>query len=231
MPMRLTFLSTSLSLLLAAAVVAALSPAAPSDVPPLKIDAEILQQRYCPSGDKTTYSIKFTVRTRLTNQSDHKIILSKRFGGGVMFHGAVASDAKNLASGNYEYNSNLSIWDGTVVYLQPETPERFNSPDSTFAILAPGESIRNAGYYWADSAGALPGSTPNHGTLQPGDHVLSVKLYPWSHKPDPIEINKKWEPIGELIYYPFKTGPIPFHLPPDPKLEKNCNSGLDINEP
>jgi hypothetical protein len=218
-----------LSLVVAAAIVTPL-PAAPSDGPPLKIDAEILQQRYCPF-DKNTYTIKFTVRMRFTNQSDHKIILSKGVGGGVVFHGVVASDAKNLASENYEYNSNLSIWDGTVVYLQPETPERFNSPDSTFAILAPGESIRNAGYYWADSAGALPGSTPNHGTLQPGDHVLSVKLYPWSHKPDPIEIHKKWEPIGELIYYPFKTGPIPFHLPADPKLEKNCNSGLDINEP
>jgi hypothetical protein len=224
-------LVTSFLALATAAIITHSPSTVTSDVPSLKIDAEILQQRYCSSGDKTTYTIRFTVRTRFTNQSDHKIILSKGVGGGVMFHGAVASDAKNLASGNYEYNSNLSISDGTVVYLHPETPEQFNSPDSSFAILAPGESIRNAGYCWADHAGALPGATPRGGTLQPGDHVLSLTLWPWSHKPDPIEIHKKWEPIGELIYYPFKTGPIPFHLPPDPKLERNCNSGLDINEP
>ena len=229
--MRLTFLSTSLSLLAAAASFITPSPAtAPSDGPPLKIDAEILQQRYC-SFDKNTYTIKFTIRTRFTNESDHKIILSKYVGGGVIRDGFVASDAKNLILGIYEYNSDFSHADGTVVYLGVETPERFIAPDSTFAILAPGESIRRAAYYWADSAGALPGSTPNHATLQPGDHVLSVTLWPWSHKPGPTEIKKKWEPIGELIYYPFKTGPIPFHLPADPKLEKNCNSGLDINEP
>jgi hypothetical protein len=227
--MRPTFLSTFVSL--AAAVIAIITPSssAPSDRPPLKIDAEILQQRYCPF-DKNTYTIKFTVRTRFTNQSDHKIILSRRVGGSLR-DGFVASDAKNLILGIYEYNSDFSHADGTVVYLGVETPERFIAPDSTFAILAPGESIRNAAYYWADSAGALPGSTPNHATLQPGDHVLSVTLWPWSHKPGPTEIKKKWEPIGELIYYPFKTGPIPFHLPADPKLEKNCNSGLDINEP
>jgi hypothetical protein len=57
-----------------------------------------------------------------------------------------------------------------------------------------------------------------------------LSLWPWWHKPDPIEIHKKWESIGELIYKTITTGPIPFHLPPDPKLEKNCNSGLDINE-
>ena len=118
-----------------------------------------------------------------------------------------------------------------MVNLQPETPERFNSPDSSFAILAPGESIRDAGYYWADNAGVLPGSTPRPGTLQPGDHVLSVSFSTWSYKRDPIEIRKKWEPIGELIYWRIETGPIPFQLPLDPKLEKNCNSGLDINEP
>jgi hypothetical protein len=229
--MRRQLTSMLLGLALIATSLAARSSGRPADdLQPLKIEAEIVSQKYCPSGDKTTYTIRFTVRTRFINQSDHKIILSKDVGCCVMFHGAVASDAKNLASGNYEYNSNLSISDGTVVYLHPETPEQFNSPDSSFAILAPGESIRDAGYYWAYGAGALPRSTPRRSTLQPGDHVLSVTLWPWSHKADPIEIHKNWEPLGELIYYPIKTGPIPFHLPADPKLE-NCNSGLDINEP
>ena len=229
MPLQLT--STLLGLALIATSLAARSSGRPADnSQPLKVDAEIVQQRYC-SSDKATYTIKFTVRTRFKNQSDHKIILSKYVGGGVITDGVVASDAKNFALGIYEYESDLSHADGTVVYLHPETPEQFNSPDSSFAILAPGESIRDAGYYWAYSAGALPGSTPRRGTLQPGEHVLSVSLWPWSHKPDPIEIHKKWEAIGELIYRSIKTGPIPFHLPLDPKLEKNCNSGLDINEP
>jgi hypothetical protein len=204
----------------ATTIVVPLSAGHATDESPVKVEAEILRQKYCASGNDT-YTIKFTVRTRFTNQSDHKIILTKAFGD-FLLDGAIASDANSLASGKYEFKPHYEV---NFQRIRPETPEQFNSPDSSFAILAPGESLRDAGYFWAMNAAALPGSTSRFG-LQPGDHVLDVYYLPWLHDAKPEAIHKKWEPIGDLIYKTITTGPIPFHLPADPKLE-NCNSGLD----
>jgi hypothetical protein len=216
--MSLKFSCTFLSLALAAAAIIAPSSAAPSDnASPFKVTAEIINQKYCPDNDHA-YHVVFTLHIRFVNQTDRKIIVSKDLGKG-LFDIKIAADANSFYQGKYEYDVNIDWEFGST---SPETPEQFKTPDSSFAILSPGESIQNDGDFWASNIGPLPGSAPSRGALHPGSHVLVVWPSAWHYRTDPEQIRKKWESFGDLFYKSVLVGPLPFNLPADPKIEK-CN--------
>jgi hypothetical protein len=216
--MRLTFLSTFLLLAAAVAAIVTSSEAGPTDAPqPLRVTAEIISQRYCPT-DAQTYAVIFKLRTKFLNQSDHKLIIGKGIGSFIP-HLTIASDAKKLSDENYEWYTNE---DWVFGQTSPETPEEFRSPGPGYVILAPGESIQNEGEYNATAVGSLPGVTSSRRIVQPGDHVLGYLLWTWMYHTKPEDIHRQWESFGDLVYETIKVGPVPFNLPADPKIEK-CN--------
>jgi hypothetical protein len=213
---RLTFLSTSLSLALAVAALINPSLAAPAaDDSPFKVTAEILSQKYCPDNDHE-YHIVFTLRMRFVNQTNRKIIVDKNIGKGI-YGLQIAADAKSFSEGKLEYDPNT---DWVFGQIPPETSEQFNSPGSGFATLAPGESLQDESNFQASNIGPLPGFAPSRGALHPGSHVLVVWPSAWQYHTDPEQIRKKWEPFGDLFYKSVLVGPLPFNLPADPKIEK-----------
>jgi hypothetical protein len=152
------------------------------------------------------------------NQTNHKLIVEKGIGSFIP-HLNIASDAKNLSEGKYEYDMNE---DWIFEQIPPGTPEQLKTPGPGFAILPPGESLQNDGDYWATSVGPLPGLPTSRGAIQPGNHVLAFLIWPWTFHADGQDVHKKWESFGDLVYKTIKVGPLPFTLPPDPKIEK-CN--------
>jgi hypothetical protein len=184
---------------------------------PFKVTAEIISQRYC-SSDGKTFTVIFKLRTKFENQTGHRLIVVRDIGAFIP-HLAIANDAKNLSLGRYEWYTNE---DWTFEPAHPEAPEPFKSPGSSFAILAPGESLQNDGEYQPGPVGSLPGIHPARGSIQPGDHVLEYLIWPWIFNAKGEEIHNRWESFGDLVYKTIKVGPLPFNLPADPKIEK-CN--------
>jgi hypothetical protein len=187
-----------------------------TDAAPLKIKAEITREKYCADSDGT-YNIIFSLHMRFLNQTNVRLIVEKALGHG-LYHITVTGDAKNLAAGDHEYDSNEDWIFGQV---PPETPEQFKSPGPNFAILNPGESLDAESDFWAMHAGSQRDSAENRSPLKPGSHFLQVTLATWNHHTEPEEVRKRWEPFGDLIYKPIKTEPLAFNLPRDPKVE-NC---------
>jgi hypothetical protein len=178
----------------------------------LKITTEIVSQSYCKDSAKT-FAVIFSLRVRILNRSDKKLILERTTG---LYGIVVAHDEKSLSERKYEYSPSLSI---TMEPVATETPERFKSPGPEFAILEPGESLQTDALVRAPFAGRQPGSDQTSGTIAPGNHVLQVRFLTWDFQTEPKKIRRSWEPLGYLVYDEISTGPLPFSLPSDPKLE------------
>jgi hypothetical protein len=214
--MNLKFPCSFLSLAIAVAAIVTPSPAAPADdASPLKVTAEIISQRYCPSNE-TTFTVIFKLRMHFMNQTDGKLIVDKHLGWGP-YHIEIASDEKSYAERKFEYDPN---GDFTVGHVPPETTAQFKSPLPNFAILAPGESTNYESDFWASLIGPLPGAVRRPEAIPPGNHVLAVWVSAWNHDLKAEEIHKQWESFGDLVYKSVRIGPLPFNLPPDPKIEK-----------
>jgi len=184
---------------------------------PLNMTAEVLGQRYCRS-DVTTFTVVLKLRMHFVNQSGEKVIVEKTPGYGT-YSVVIARDAKSLAEGKYEYNPSMEM---IVEHTGPETPEKFKSPGPEFAILAPGESIHSEREIWAEELGRQHNSAETSGNVSPGNHVLRVTVSTWDFRTKPEEIRKRWQSFGYLVYESISTGPLPFSLPSDPKVD-NCN--------
>jgi hypothetical protein len=216
--MRLHPAFALLPLALAVTALATPTSVSPADDPqPLKVTAELIGQRYCPSNEKT-FTVIFKFRMHFVNQTDRKLIVHKNIGTFIR-HIVIASDAKNLSAGTYEYDIQDLLLFGQI---PPETPEQFKTPGPNFAILNPGESLQNDGEYQAISVGALPGLPANRGDVPPGNHVIELWIWPWYYHADPEKIHTEWESFGDLVYKAILAGPLPFTLPPDPKMG-GCN--------
>src|ERR1700733_2382025 len=218
--MRLTFLSTFLSLAVTTAALITPSSAAPTDdAQSFKVTAEIINQTYCSSDSGKAYSMKFKMHMRFVNQTNRKLILMKDPGHG-MFWVQIAADAKHFAEKDFEYNPNVN-WSNYFTGPDGKPPkEELDSPGSDFAILAPGQSLEDENEYWTTNLGPLRGFPIYRGALQPGSHVVGVSVNTWSYGANPEEIQKQWEPFGDLIYKNILVGPLPFTLLADPKIEK-----------
>src|ERR1019366_9772800 len=151
MRLRAPFVVAVLALAVAA-LATTLSGRPTDDGTPLRVTAEIISQRYCPT-DGQTYAVIFKLRTTFVNQSDHKLIVGKYMGSFIP-HLTIASDAKHLSDENYEWYTNE---DWTFGQTSPETPEQFKTPGSGFVVLAPRESIQNEGEYHATARGFFIG--------------------------------------------------------------------------
>jgi hypothetical protein len=211
--MRLTSLSTFLSLAVAVAIVATSSSAAPAaDPPPLKLTAEILTQRYCPATDKTFTAI-LRVKMRVLNQSNEKLIVENtlRQGG---YGLAIANDAKSLSQGKFLFNPNVE-WQ-----IEHDPTEPGIEPGGDFSVLAPGKSFEVDREFWAAGVGRLHDTDEAPNSLRSGNYVLQITVSTWDYIPKPEPVQKRWKPFGHLVYDDLVVGPVPFNLPADPKIEK-----------
>jgi hypothetical protein len=194
------------------------------DAPALKVEGEIITQKYC-SNNNTSYDLVFKLRMRFINQSDKKVMVAKNIGHGD-YQILIANNAKNLSAGKYEFETN---YDWADPHVLPEPREQFDSPGSDFAILAPGDSLQAASEFLAAGAANLNGSNHNRGTLDPGNHVLAVEIATWRYLANPVDIQKRWQNFGNLIYNEVSVKALPFSLPRSPKVE-NCSVASAISQ-
>jgi hypothetical protein len=217
--MRLRPAFALLPFALAVTALATTSSVSPTDDPqPLKVTAEIIGQKYCPTND-TEYTIIFKLRMRFENQTNRKLIVDKSVGTGI-FDIQIAADSKSFSDGEYEYSP---IKEREGFFVGPdgkEVKEQLDFPGPNFTILAPGESFQVENDFNADGIGPLYGFPARRGALQPGNHVLGIWLSVWAYHANPEEVRKKWEPFGYLVYKGVLAGPIPFNLPAVQKIER-----------
>jgi hypothetical protein len=202
----------------ALAIVTASSSGYAGDVPPLKITAEIISQKYCPTYEADT--IMFKLRIKFVNQTDRKLIVDKNLGRGP-YDVVIAADAKSFSDEHYEYAPFIH-GDGDAFFADPdgkEPKENLDTPEPNFLVLTPGTSVQREIVVDAFSIG-LYGFPASRGALKPGDHVLGVWLNSWQYRTKPEGIHKQWESIGDLLYKSILVGPVPFNIPPIQKIEK-----------
>jgi hypothetical protein len=199
----------------AVAVIVTPSPASRvDDPPPLKLTAEILGQKYCHATDKT-FGVIFRVKMRVLNQSSQKLIVEKtlRDGG---YGLAIASDAKSMSEGKFLFNPDVE-WQ-----IEHDPPEPGVEPGGDFAILAPGKSFQAERELLASTVARRHDSDEIPNTLRSGNYLLRIAFSTWDYIPDPEKVQKRWKPFGRLVFDEIFSEPLPFNLPPDPKLSK-CN--------
>lgn len=187
-------------------------------VSPLKMTAEILGQRYCSDPGIKEFSIIFKLRVRLINQSSKRLIVEKQPSGFSIFsHVVIARDAASLSTGKLEYDPNVDTF---TTFNPAAPPEDLTTPGKAFAILSAGESVEIEGEIRADYAGRRQDASEKPDTVPPGNHVLRITVPTWDERRvKPEEIRKRWEPFGYLVYEYITSEPLPFVLPPDPKID------------
>ena len=189
-------------------------------VNPLKMTTEILGQRYCSDPGLKEFSIIFKVRVRLISQSSKRLIVENPTSGSCISCGVViARDAASLSTGKLEYDPYVN-W--SVTFNPAAPPEDFTTPGKAFAILPPGESLQIEDEIHADDAGRSQNTSEKPAEVPPGNHVLQITVPTWSYartRIKPEEMRKRWEPFGYLVYESIKSEPLPFVLPPDPKID------------
>jgi hypothetical protein len=187
-------------------------------VNPLKMTAEILGQRYCSDPGFKEFNIIFKLRVRLVNQSSRRLIVEKQTSGFSVFSRVViARDTKSLSTGKLEYDPNT---DAFTTFNPAAAPEDLTTPGKAFAILSTGESVEIDGEIYAPSAGRRQDASEKPDTVPPGNHVLQITVPTWNDRPvKPEEIRRRWEPFGYLVYEDITSQPLPFVLPPDPRID------------
>jgi len=218
LPMRLTLPPLLLGPALALAALSTILSSGPAaDVPPLKMTAVILSQKYC-RNDEKTYTAIIHVRMSFLNQTNRKLIVEKSAGLGE-YSIFVARDAKSLSDRNYEYSLNV---DRTFEWLSSKEPEDPNTLGKRFAILAPGESRQIESEFWMYQVGRQRDGDELPHTLRSGVHTMKIYVESGTYYPGSEELRKRWEPFGDLIFANVMSEPFDFSLPADPKIEK-CN--------
>jgi hypothetical protein len=178
----------------------------------LKMTGEIVSRISC-RDDPKTYTLKFKLHLVFVNQTDRKLIVERSTGLG-LFDTRIALDAKSLSEGKYEYNPYV---DQTMLNVMEP---KFDRPGPEFVILAPRESFQNEREFTLPNLVRQHDSDEIRGAIRSGNHVLQVTVPTWDYvTKKPEEISKQWEAFGELVYSDIKSNPMPFYLPPDPKLE------------
>jgi hypothetical protein len=213
--MRFNTPSTLLTILLIlTALATTLSAGSTNDPRPLELAAEILSQRYCRDTDKT-FDLIFRVKMRVLNQSNEKLIVENtlRTGG---YGIAIARDTKGLSERKFLFNPDVE-WQ-----IEHDPPEPAAEPGGDFAILAPGKSFQAERELWASIVGRLHNTDETPNTLRSGNYVLQITFSTWDYVPKPEGVQKRWKPFGHLVFDDIVSGPLPFYLPPAPKLSK-CN--------
>jgi hypothetical protein len=185
-------------------------------VNPLKMTAEILGQRYCSDPGIEEFNIIFRLRVRFVNQSSKRLIVEKPTGIDLFTRVVIARDTKSLSMGRFEYDPYVNA---SVTFNPAAPPEDFTTPSKAFAILSTGESLQIEDEIYASSAARRQDASEKLGVVAPGNHVLQITVPTWSErKVKPEELRKRWEPFGYLVYEYIKSEPLPFILPPDPKV-------------
>jgi hypothetical protein len=186
-------------------------------VNPLKMTAEILGQRYCIDPGFKEFNIIFKLRVHLINQLSKRLIVEKQPSGFSVFcRVVIARDTKSLSTGKLEYDPNI---DALTTFNPAAPPEDLTTPDRRFAILSTGESVEIEGEIYASSAGRRQDAGEKPDTVPAGNHVLQITVPTWSERRvKPEEMRKRWEPFGYLVYESITSEPLPFVLPPDPKI-------------
>jgi hypothetical protein len=201
--------------LFALAFAALINPVPPvADVPPLKLTAEIISQRYCRATDKT-FTVIFRAKMSVLNQSNQQLIVEKTLATGG-YGIVIARDAKSLSEGNFLYNPVLE-WQ-----IEHDPPEPGYEPGGDFAILAPGKSFQDQRELWAAGVGLIHDADDAPDAIRSGNYVMRISFSTWDYISKPEATLKRWKTFGHLVFDPVVSDPLPFNLPADPKIEK-CN--------
>jgi hypothetical protein len=159
--------------------------------------------RGCYASERTTTTLRWTLRLTYTNVGRQPILLDKK--SSLIPRSLVSRSLKDAAAEKYESDTTSTFLDVRKAGVRTEAaPE-----EDAFVTLKPGESYSleaNYGVHLYD------GTKESQDFLRPGNHFLQVRVATWYYLHSPEEYRARWRDKGYLWSQTVTSLPMPFSV-------------------
>lgn len=188
----------------------------------LELTTSVAEQKYCTGG-----GMLLTLRLSYKNTGGSNLILFKY--ALAPYQHLISRSAEAAMAKDYE-----QVVNPMMGFSSGDTPLGDEPPPSYFVVLKPGEAYSPVNDITLPiflRKGAEPDCEPGEegdceNGLQPGVHVLQVKVQTWPFRADPVaELHMRWQRFGDIWAKPLLSLSMPFQVGTAPHITlSNCNT-------